>query len=134
MPSRARRRDGPPRVVPGIRELPVGALRPFGTKHIHKVTNNDLEPAVSLHVYAPDGKFVRNVPNAHHALTRGVPEHDLARAELGRGRSRGLQRRRSRPRIPGRDPSGRSCRHAKRPRGKRGREQESGQQTGAKHQ
>src|SRR5215210_5549143 len=47
------RRDGPPRVVPGLRELPVGALRPFGTKHIHKVTNNALEPAVSLHVYAP---------------------------------------------------------------------------------
>ncbi len=47
------RRDGPPQVVPGIRELPVGVLRPFGTKHIHKVTNNDLESAVSLHVYAP---------------------------------------------------------------------------------
>jgi hypothetical protein len=47
------RGDGPPQVVPGIRELPVGVLRPFGTKHIHKVTNNDLEPAVSLHVYAP---------------------------------------------------------------------------------
>ena len=31
----------------------AGALRPFGTKHIHKVTNNALEPAVSLHVYGP---------------------------------------------------------------------------------
>jgi predicted metal-dependent enzyme (double-stranded beta helix superfamily) len=47
------RRDGPPRIVPGGRELPVGALRPFGTKYIHKVTNNALEPAVSLHVYSP---------------------------------------------------------------------------------
>jgi predicted metal-dependent enzyme (double-stranded beta helix superfamily) len=47
------RSDGPPRVVPGRRELPAGALRPFGTKHIHKVTNNALEPAVSLHVYSP---------------------------------------------------------------------------------
>jgi predicted metal-dependent enzyme (double-stranded beta helix superfamily) len=47
------RRDGPPRVVPGRRELPPGALRPFGTKHIHKVTNNAFEPAVSLHVYSP---------------------------------------------------------------------------------
>ena len=46
-------RDGPPRILPGSRELPVGALRPFGTKHIHKVTNNALEPAVSLHVYSP---------------------------------------------------------------------------------
>ena len=47
------RRDGLPRIVAGNRELPGGALRPFGTKHIHKVTNNSLEPAVSLHVYAP---------------------------------------------------------------------------------
>jgi len=47
------RRDGPPRVVSGHREFPVGTLRPFGIKHIHKVTNNALEPAVSLHVYAP---------------------------------------------------------------------------------
>jgi predicted metal-dependent enzyme (double-stranded beta helix superfamily) len=45
--------DAPPRIVPGSRDLPVGALRPFGTKHLHKVTNNALEPAVSLHVYAP---------------------------------------------------------------------------------
>jgi Cysteine dioxygenase type I len=45
--------DGPPRVLPERRDLPAGALRPFGTKHIHKVTNNSLEPAVSLHVYAP---------------------------------------------------------------------------------
>jgi hypothetical protein len=36
-----------------MRELPAGALRPFGTKHIHKVINNAWEPAVSLHVYAP---------------------------------------------------------------------------------
>ena len=32
---------------------PTGALRAFGTKHIHKVTNNGLEPAVSVHVYSP---------------------------------------------------------------------------------
>ena len=47
------RPDAPPRIVPDSRDLPVGALRPFGTKHLHKVTNNALEPAVSLHVYAP---------------------------------------------------------------------------------
>jgi predicted metal-dependent enzyme (double-stranded beta helix superfamily) len=47
------RSDGPPQIVPGRRELPAGALRPFGTKHVHKVTNNALEPAVSLHVYSP---------------------------------------------------------------------------------
>jgi Cysteine dioxygenase type I len=45
--------DGLPRIVPSFRALPAGALRPFGTKHIHKVTNNAWEPAVSLHVYAP---------------------------------------------------------------------------------
>ena len=44
--------DGP-RISPYIRELSAGSLRSFGRKHIHKVTNNDLEPAVSLHVYSP---------------------------------------------------------------------------------
>ena len=44
--------DGP-RIDPFIRELSAGALRPFGSKHIHKVTNNHLQPAVSLHVYYP---------------------------------------------------------------------------------
>ena len=44
--------DGP-RIAPFVRELPAGSLRPFGRKHIHQVTNNDLEPAVSLHVYSP---------------------------------------------------------------------------------
>lgn len=29
------------------------SLRAFGTKHIHRVTNNGVEPAVSVHVYAP---------------------------------------------------------------------------------
>ncbi len=44
---------GDPVVVPEPRELTPGTLRAFGTKHIHKVTNNALEPAVSLHVYSP---------------------------------------------------------------------------------
>lgn len=44
---------GAPRVVPAARQLISGTLRSFGRKHIHKVTNNDLEPAVSLHVYSP---------------------------------------------------------------------------------
>ena len=42
-----------PRKVPGARELGAGSLRAFGSKHIHRVTNHDLEPAVSLHVYSP---------------------------------------------------------------------------------
>ena len=42
-----------PQIVPGARELAAGSLRPFGRKHIHRVTNHALEPAVSLHVYAP---------------------------------------------------------------------------------
>ena len=44
---------GPPRIVPQPRELSAGTLRAFGTKHIHRVSNNALEPAASLHVYSP---------------------------------------------------------------------------------
>jgi hypothetical protein len=39
--------------VASTRSLGTGALRPFGTRHVHKVTNTGLEPAVSIHVYAP---------------------------------------------------------------------------------
>jgi predicted metal-dependent enzyme (double-stranded beta helix superfamily) len=46
-------RDGPPRIRPETRAIGAGMLRPFGTKHIHRVTNEGYEPAVSLHVYAP---------------------------------------------------------------------------------
>ena len=42
-----------PRIVPGARQLSTGTLRSFGSKHLHRVTNRTLEPAVSLHVYAP---------------------------------------------------------------------------------
>jgi len=44
---------GPPRIIPGVRELDAGALRSFGSRHVHEVTNRGVEPAVSLHVYAP---------------------------------------------------------------------------------
>ncbi|SEP59297.1 cysteine dioxygenase [Microlunatus flavus] len=44
--------DGSARVAE-TRSLGTGALRPFGTRHIHRVTNTGLEPAVSIHVYAP---------------------------------------------------------------------------------
>ena len=46
-------RDEPPRIDPTPRSLVAGSVRPFGTRHVHRVTNQDLEPAVSLHVYAP---------------------------------------------------------------------------------
>ena len=42
-----------PRPQPAPRELPAGSLRPFGTKHVHRVINQGPEPAVSLHVYGP---------------------------------------------------------------------------------
>jgi predicted metal-dependent enzyme (double-stranded beta helix superfamily) len=42
-----------PVIDPVARRLSAQTLRPFGTRHIHRVTNHDLEPAVSLHVYAP---------------------------------------------------------------------------------
>ena len=44
---------GPPRIVDEPRVLSDSSLRAFGTKHIHKVTNSRLEPAVSVHVYSP---------------------------------------------------------------------------------
>ena len=60
------------------RELSTGALRAFGTRHIHKVTNNALEPAVSLHVYSPalvemnqyepDGRILRLVDSQRVGL------------------------------------------------------------------
>jgi len=42
-----------PRIEPEPRVLSEGALRAFGTKHLHRVSNNGLEPAVSVHVYSP---------------------------------------------------------------------------------
>ena len=42
-----------PRIVPAARQLATGTLRTFGAKHIHRVTNQALDPAVSLHVYSP---------------------------------------------------------------------------------
>jgi predicted metal-dependent enzyme (double-stranded beta helix superfamily) len=45
--------DGTARLAPGERRLGGGAVRPFGRHHVHQVTNDDLLPAVSLHVYAP---------------------------------------------------------------------------------
>ncbi len=47
------RRDQPAKILPGDRRLGPGALRTFGAKHLHRVTNHGLEPAVSLHAYAP---------------------------------------------------------------------------------
>jgi predicted metal-dependent enzyme (double-stranded beta helix superfamily) len=44
---------GPPRIMSGARELVAGTLRSFGSRHVHQVTNQGVEPAVSLHVYAP---------------------------------------------------------------------------------
>lgn len=44
---------GPPRIIPVARDLVAGTLRPFGSRHLHQVTNQGDEPAVSLHVYAP---------------------------------------------------------------------------------
>lgn len=46
-------RDGILRARAGQRALVAGAVRPFGSRHIHRVTNDGLTPAISLHVYAP---------------------------------------------------------------------------------
>jgi predicted metal-dependent enzyme (double-stranded beta helix superfamily) len=44
---------GRARPVPFARRLADGHVRPFGPRHVHQVTNDDLVPAVSVHVYAP---------------------------------------------------------------------------------
>lgn len=44
---------GTPTILPEARRLSAGSLRSFGTRHVHRVTNDDLAPAVSVHVYAP---------------------------------------------------------------------------------
>jgi predicted metal-dependent enzyme (double-stranded beta helix superfamily) len=43
----------PPKIEPEPRVLSEGSLRAFGTKHVHRVANLGMEPAVSVHVYAP---------------------------------------------------------------------------------
>jgi predicted metal-dependent enzyme (double-stranded beta helix superfamily) len=44
---------GSPRIVPGSRDIGAGALRAFGRRHVHRVANDGMSAAVSLHVYAP---------------------------------------------------------------------------------
>ncbi len=44
---------GAPTILPEARRLEAGSLRSFGTRHVHRVTNDEVEPAVSVHVYAP---------------------------------------------------------------------------------
>jgi predicted metal-dependent enzyme (double-stranded beta helix superfamily) len=60
------RPDEPPRILPQARELSTGSLRPFGSQHLHRVTNHGLEPAVSLHVYAP------SLVEMHEYKARGI--------------------------------------------------------------
>ncbi|MDT0266312.1 cysteine dioxygenase family protein [Streptomyces sp. DSM 44915] len=38
---------------PRTRALPLAAVRSFGPRHVHEVTNTGAEPAVSIHAYAP---------------------------------------------------------------------------------
>jgi hypothetical protein len=35
------------------RRYPAGSTRPFGARHIHRVANEGVVPAISLHVYGP---------------------------------------------------------------------------------
>ena len=41
----------PVRIVP--REFDEGAGRRFGSRHIHRIANRSVRPAISIHVYAP---------------------------------------------------------------------------------
>ena len=56
--------------VASTRELGTGSIRPFGTRHIHRVTNTSLEPAVSIHVYAPALRWMNTYRVEHGALVR----------------------------------------------------------------
>ena len=56
---------GPPRIIPGARELVAGTVRSFGSRHVHEVSNRSPEPAVSLHIYAP------SLVEMHHYEVRG---------------------------------------------------------------
>ncbi len=41
------------RILADGRDLAPGSQRSFGHSHVHRVSNTSLDPAVSLHVYAP---------------------------------------------------------------------------------
>ena len=43
--------DSPVRIT--AREFGEGAGRRFGSRHIHRITNRSVRPAISIHVYAP---------------------------------------------------------------------------------
>ncbi|HET9649637.1 MAG TPA: cysteine dioxygenase family protein [Microlunatus sp.] len=45
--------SGPPQILPGAQQYASEAVRPFGARHLHQVSNDGLTPAVSLHVYSP---------------------------------------------------------------------------------
>ena len=68
---------GHPRIIPGGRELVSGTLRSFGARHIHEVTNRGVEPAVSLHVYAP------SLVEMHQYQARGDLLHAVSAQLVG---------------------------------------------------
>lgn len=45
--------EGNALVEPRSSQLGRGSLRTFGRRYLHRVVNNGLEPAVSVHVYSP---------------------------------------------------------------------------------
>ena len=68
---------GPPRIIPGGRELVAGTLRAFGSRHVHHVSNRGVEPAVSLHVYAP------SLVEMHQYEARGDQLHVVSSQLVG---------------------------------------------------
>jgi predicted metal-dependent enzyme (double-stranded beta helix superfamily) len=68
---------GRPRIVPGSRELVAGTLRSFGSRHVHEVANRGVDPAVSVHVYAP------SLVEMHHYEVRGDLLHVATSQLLG---------------------------------------------------
>lgn len=67
--------DSPPRVAAAITELGADEQRTFGRHHLHRIVNNDTEPAVSLHVYSPKLTFMTTYAAAASGTLRPVALH-----------------------------------------------------------
>lgn len=53
-----------------IRKLRTGAVRSFGTRYIHDVRNDAIQPAVSIHAYSPPLSSMRRFEVATDGLLR----------------------------------------------------------------
>ena len=62
------------RPEPGSRKLRVGAVRSFGSRYVHDVRNDAIQPAVSIHAYSPPLSSMRRFEVATDGLLRVAVE------------------------------------------------------------